>query len=234
MDIIEYRVENKYIVSDLDLAVLKRRLQHVTRKDPHQIEDHYAIRSVYFDDIQDRCLKENESGVDQRKKYRIRMYEGDHSPIHLEIKEKRNNLTKKDICTLTSAECSALLQGCSSLPMDDRKPLNQLLLQMRIHGMRPKISILYERTAFVHPVGNVRITFDRNISVCTQWKTFLEGNMPEKIPVLPQGMHVLEVKYDELLPDMIARQLEIGTLRQTAFSKYYLGRSAAAGEFLID
>ena len=44
--------------------------------------------------------------------------------------------------------------------------------------------------------------------------------------MLPKGMHVLEVKYDEMLPDFVAKQLEIGKLNQTAFSKYYLGRIA--------
>ena len=53
-------------------------------------------------------------------------------------------------------------------------------------------------------------------------------------PVLPAGLHVLEVKYDEFLPDVIAQQLEIGKLRKTAFSKYYLGRLAVQGEFPVE
>ena len=61
--------------------------------------------------------------------------------------------------------------------------------------------------------------------------SFLDRNISGLIPILPTGMHVLEVKYDEFLPDMIARQIEIGKLRQTAFSKYYLGRLAVNGEF---
>ena len=54
--------------------------------------------------------------------------------------------------------------------------------------------------------------------------------MPERL-ILPAGQHILEVKYDEFLPDMIARELEIGRLQQTAFSKYYLGRMALMGQF---
>ena len=46
-----------------------------------------------------------------------------------------------------------------------------------------------------------------------------------------QGILGLEVKYDEVLPFTIAEQLEIGKLRQTAFSKYYLGRKAVIGAF---
>ena len=50
--------------------------------------------------------------------------------------------------------------------------------------------------------------------------------------MLPAGMHILEVKYDELLPDYIAQALDTGRMQQTAFSKYYLGRMALLGDRL--
>jgi hypothetical protein len=86
----------------------------------------------------------------------------------------------------------------------------------------------------VHPSGNVRITFDRNIMASRCCGEFLEERVCGMTPVLPAGLHVLEVKYDEFLPDVIAQQLEIGKLRQTAFSKYYLGRLAVQGEFPVE
>ncbi|MBQ7283749.1 MAG: VTC domain-containing protein, partial [Oscillospiraceae bacterium] len=109
-----------------------------------------------------------------------------------------------------------------------------LKMQMRCAKMMPKTIVEYERTAFVHPIGNVRITFDRNIAASRYTDSFFCEKTQGLTPVLPAGMHVLEVKYDEFLPDFIAKQLEIGILRQTAFSKYYLGRLAVNGEFAID
>ena len=38
------------------------------------------------------------------------------------------------------------------------------------------------------------------------------------------GAHILEIKYDELLPDYIRKILDIGSLQRTAFSKYYFAR----------
>lgn len=233
MSTIEYRVENKYLVSDLDLAVLSRRLQSVMQYDIHQSGDCYEIRSVYFDDIRDSCMDENDAGVDSRKKYRIRTYDPVTSPIHLEIKEKQNGLTKKTSCDISRSEYDGIFDGNSELQFGNRKPLNQLLLQMRCTLMRPKIIIAYERTAYIYPTGNVRITFDRNIMASRECDSFFDEHISGLLPILPIGMHILEVKYDELLPDMIARQLEIGKLRQTAFSKYYLGRMAVNGEFPI-
>ena len=203
--------------------------------DAHQNGSCYQIRSLYFDDVADSCMDENESGIDKRNKYRIRIYDTPGETIHLEIKEKYRGLTKKTSCSLTMEEYEKIALGYHrSLPVCDRAPLNKLKVQMACNKMEPKVIISYERTAFVHPSGNVRITFDRNIMASRICEDFFEEHVSGHVPVLPTGMHVLEVKYDELLPDMIAKQLEIGKLRQTAFSKYYLGRLAVAGEFPVD
>lgn len=230
----DYRVEQKFLVTDADLALLRARLGPVMGQDVHQDGDCYEIRSVYFDDLRDSCLEENESGVDERRKYRIRTYGAEGGLIRLEIKEKRRGLTHKDSCALGREEAEEALTGRLPFAPDGRSVLNLLKVNARAAGLRPKAVIVYERTAFVYPAGNVRITFDRNIMASRQVDGFFDRHVPGLVPVLPAGMHVLEVKYDELLPDFIARQLEIGSLRQTAFSKYYLGRLAVQGEFPID
>ena len=230
----DYRVENKYLVTDADIAVIKARLKTVIKQDIHQYGDCYNIRSVYFDDLRDSFMYENEDGIDQRNKYRIRIYDPKSDFIRLEIKEKNRGLTRKYSCKLTREETDAIMDGSMPLTFDDRKPLNLMKLQMRAAKMQPKAIIEYERTAFVHPVGNVRITFDRNIMASRFCDEFFEDRVSCMVPVLPAGLHVLEVKYDEFLPDFIAKQLEIGILRQTAFSKYYLGRLAVKGEFPTD
>lgn len=229
----DYRVENKYLVSDADIAVLEARLKMVLDPDIHQAGSCYEIRSVYFDDILDSCMQENDAGVDCRNKYRIRMYDPAADVIHLEIKEKTAGLTRKYACSLTKQECESIMEGTMPLQFDQRMPLNKLLLQMRCSKMEPKAVIAYERTAYVYPAGNVRITFDRNIMASRYCEDFFEERISGMVPVLPAGMNILEVKYDELLPDHIAQQLQIGKLHQTAFSKYYLGRLAIRGEFLI-
>lgn len=204
------------------------------KHDSHQTADSYDIRSLYFDDFADSCMDENEAGVDQRNKYRIRIYDTSGNTIHLEIKEKNRGYTKKSSCSLTKEECELIMKGYSHFPLDKRSPLNLLQMQMRCNLMRPKAIISYERTAFVHPVGNVRVTFDRNITASRNCMDFFDEKVSCSVPVLPAGMHILEVKFDEFLPDNIAKQLEIGKLKQTAFSKYYLGRLAIRNEFPVD
>lgn len=214
--------------------LLAGRLKNVMSQDIHQEGDCYEIRSLYFDDVWDRCFDENEAGVDRREKYRIRIYDPRSDVIHLEIKEKNNGLTKKRSCDLSREECLQIMEGSLPLKLDGRAPLNTLQMHMRCTKMEPKVIIAYERTAFVHPSGNVRITFDRNIMASRCCEDFLEDRVAGMTPVLPAGLHVLEVKYDEFLPDAIAQQLEIGKLRKMAFSKYYLGRLAVQGEFPVE
>ena len=234
MSTIEYRVEQKYLVSDLDLALIAGRLKAVMAADIHQDGDCYEVRSIYLDDAWDSCMDENEDGVDDRKKYRIRTYDTPNAPLRLEIKEKYRGYTKKSSSILDQDTYERILSGDNWLEFGNDPVRNQLLLQMRCRKMEPKVAIVYERTAFVHPAGNVRITFDRNIMASRDLASFMDPHVSGLIPVLPAGMHVLEVKYDEILPDVIAEQLEIGKLRQTAFSKYYLGRLAVNGEFPIE
>lgn len=200
-------------------------------QDAHQTGESYMIRSLYFDTFDDTGMDENESGVDLRRKFRIRHYDPAGETMRLEIKDKVHGYTKKTSCALARAECQALMAGEIPSALGSRAPLNALRIQMLTNLMRPKAVIEYDRSAFVHPTGNVRVTFDQNIAASDAIENFLSPAVCGFVPLLPTGMHVLEVKYDELLPDFIAQLLELGSLQQCAFSKYYLGRMAILGRF---
>ena len=91
------------------------------------------------------------------------------------------------------------------------------------NGMTPKVIVEYERTPYVYKNGNVRITFDRNITSSSQVDQFFNAET-KKRPILPSGMQLLEVKYDEYLPDPIYHALMLDNMQRTNFSKYYLCR----------
>ena len=89
--------------------------------------------------------------------------------------------------------------------------------------LHPVNIVEYEREAFVEKNGNVRITFDRNIGASRDVKRFFEKDI-YAVPVLQPGAHILEVKYDELLPDYIRKIIDFGSLQKSSFSKYYYAR----------
>ncbi|MCR5794637.1 MAG: polyphosphate polymerase domain-containing protein [Solobacterium sp.] len=221
----KYRHELKYIVSAAQIALLKSRIAVMMRPDPHAGADgSYTIRSLYFDDYDNHCYYDNENGTDPREKFRIRIY--NHSPavIHLECKRKERGKTRKTSASITAEQVGQAMKGSSWTDPEGLPPLlRKMQLQMDTRLLRPVVIVEYERIPYIYQNGNVRVTFDMNMSSSAETSRFWDEDLPRR-PVMPPGMHLMEVKFDEFLPDFIYRGLNLGTLRQTAYSKYYLCR----------
>ena len=221
---VKFRHELKYPVTNAQLALLKGRIDRLIPLDSHVVGGSYQIRSLYFDDYDDRCLRENEDGTDPREKFRIRIYNHSTRKITLECKRKERGKTHKTSCPLTLEQTRQLMAGKPLPDIASQPPLLQkLTVQMLTRRMRPVVIVEYDRIPYVYKNGNVRITLDTNIRSCSQVEKFLDETLPSR-PVMPLGAQLLEVKYDEYLPDFIYRNLQLHSLRQTAFSKYYICR----------
>lgn len=83
-----FRDEEKYLVTEGDMLVLNSKIKSVLEVDPNQKGERCRIWSVYFDDYFDQAYFENDAGVDERKKYEIRVYDNPKEYIRLEIKHK--------------------------------------------------------------------------------------------------------------------------------------------------
>ncbi len=223
----EYRHELKYLITARQAACLAPRLRALMRPDPHAgPQGSYNIRSLYFDDYEDGCLHQNEDGTDPREKYRLRIYGRSPSLIRLELKRKEHAKTQKISCPVTEGQCRALMAGRPLLPglgADAPALLRRLAAGQRTRLLAPRVVVGYERTPFVHPLGNVRITLDSALVSSSACDGFLQPLLPAR-GVLPTGLLLLEVKFDEFLPDHIYRALQLQNLQQTAFSKYALCR----------
>lgn len=220
----KYRNELKYLCTEADLQIIQSRIAPICAHDQHASADGtYHIRSVYFDDPQNRCFYENENGTDPREKFRIRIYNSSDKKITLECKRKERSMTHKESCPLTKEQYLAIVDGNYSDCGSINALLNRFLRLCIETQLQPKVIAAYDRTPFVYGPGNVRITFDRNIGSTTDIPRFFDPHLPLR-PVLPTGIHVLEVKYDEFLPNFLYSVMNLGHLQQTAFSKYYLCR----------
>lgn len=220
----EYRNELKYVCSEGELIQIKARIKSFCRLDPHVgKEGIYRIRSIYFDDRDDSCFYDNENGANQREKFRIRIYNEETSAIFLECKGKESNMTYKEHSFITKDMCNNILNEKFSVKNEKDKLLAKFYLQYKGKNLRPKVVVTYERMPFIYPIGNVRITLDRNIGGTIKVNNFFEKYLPVR-PVMPKGQHILEVKYDKFLPDFLYEIMNLGELRQTAYSKYYYCR----------
>ena len=80
----------------------------------------------------------------------------------------------------------------------------------------------YDREAFTYAPGNVRVTLDRNIRTGLNCLDFLR---PKRFPLKPlEGLTVLEVKYDNFLPELVRMAVQTPGRRADACSKFALCR----------
>jgi hypothetical protein len=219
-----YRVEDKYNCSPHELYILQHRLEGVLKADSNEsCPEGYSIVSLYFDDLQDTCLSDTLAGVEVRDKYRIRIYNNSLDTIKLEVKSKKDSRILKKSRTITREELDRLMRGeCieDSSSLDD--PATLFNLAIRTAGLRPKVIVAYERKAYIFEPGNTRITFDRNVRASRRVEDF--GSDTVSYDFLKEYENVLEVKYDEFIPDFLLQLLELGNLQQTSYSKYQLCR----------
>ena len=172
----------------------------------------------------DTCYLENEDGQPIHEKFRIRAYNGESSFIVLELKRKERGKTLKLSEVIDEKTYRFLAFDEGKLSDCVLSPLSlKLLSQKKTRLSRPKVIIQYEREPFILREGNVRVTFDRQISASVHIDRFFEDNI-YPFPVLPEGIHLLEVKWDSFLPDTVAMALSNSLLQSTSFTKYYLGR----------
>ncbi len=221
----KYRHEYKYRLSDTEASMLMFRLKGLMRLDSHVgTSGSYLISSLYFDDYYDSCFYENENGTDPREKFRIRLYNNSADRISLECKRKECGKTLKTSTKLTKEQVADIINGIPlKYDVDSNPVLGKFIEIQRCKGLKPKVIVEYNRVPYVYKLGNVRVTFDSRLVSSDDVEQFLEFGYRRR-PVMPVGELLLEVKFDEYLPDFLYDVMQIGTLTQTAFSKYYLCR----------
>ncbi len=215
----KYRHEWKHEINYLDRLTLLTRLSAVMKRDSHAVNGTYRIRSLYFDSLSDKALREKIDGVNVREKFRIRYYNGDTSFIVLEKKSKLGGLCAKESCRLSAEEAQRIVDGdLDWMPGAGRPLCVELYSKMNSQGLRPKTIVDYTRDPFVFGPGNVRVTIDYDIRTGGFRTDFLN---PETL-TLPAGDApiILEVKWDDYLPDIIKDAVSLPGRRVSAFSKY--------------
>lgn len=223
----QYRHEYKYPLTNGQMLIENTKISVLAVKDMHAGEKgFYNIRSLYFDDYRDSCYLDNENGVDEREKYRIRIYNHSTERIMLERKEKVRGKTGKTSCPVTLSQCKQLMKGM--IPGDiepSQQVLHRLAYLMAVKLMRPAVIVDYDRVPYVYRMSdaNVRVTFDHHITSVGDVSTFLDERVNGR-SVMPTGGSLMEVKFDSFLPDEVYELLQLDGLRADTFSKYYLCR----------
>jgi hypothetical protein len=223
---LRFRHELKYYINYCDYLVLRSRMKLLMDPDPNAGKDgNYMIRSLYFDDIRDSALNEKGAGVRIRHKYRIRTYNLSDSVIKLERKNKVDSYVNKETASLSRQAVERLMLGDYSM-LDMANPLiRDFYMSIRNDGLKPKVIVDYDREAFVSSFSDTRVTFDKELRVPMTSNDIFNTSIPTNILVKMPRL-IMEVKYNEFLPEHIRQALVIGASQRCAISKYVFCRLA--------
>ena len=219
------RHELKYFIHPAEVEALRARLRPVMKMDSHcRGGKPYVIRSLYFDDIDDSAYFDKQSGVMNRDKYRIRIYRYSDQEIFLERKRKLGDLIQKSSVQITRRLCEQIISGDPrGLYRANNPLLKDVYAQMRTRLLRPSVIVDYEREAYLHPAQNVRITFDLKLRSGLSSVALFN---PKLATVCPhdENTEILEIKFDNYLPDYISGLMAGTRAERSAISKYILCR----------
>jgi hypothetical protein len=214
------RTELKFLLSPDEVAKLQNQLRLAMNRDLHADAKtgEYAISSVYFDDLYCSRVGEKADGVEYHEKYRVRSYGGGQS--RLEFKTKVGSLTAKETVWLDDGLRAALLGADAGglEPHLNNRLIADVFVRMKLDDLRPAVVVDYKREAFTFPQGDVRVTFDKDITA------YLWGSDPGfRRAVLEPHQTILEVKYTGYLPDTLRKILFFKNFQVVSYSKYYMG-----------
>ena len=220
-----YRHELKYYINEYEHKLLQTQLRATLPLDPNaNAEGEYHIRSLYYDDIYESALLTKVEGEDEREKYRIRIYNHSDKLIKLERKGKTGGYTHKEDVTLSREDCDRILAGEMTVLLKYDSPAARgLYLESRMFLMHPVVLVDYVREAYVYPVEEVRITFDKNIQSGLRSTDLFNPNVP-MFSVLDDYDMVLEVKFNNYLPTHIRSAIQFCSMQRAAVSKYAICR----------
>lgn len=216
------RHEIKYLISYADYMALRQRLKAVLWQDENMKgREDYFIRSVYLDDLHNSAYEDKVSGVGERKKYRIRIYDYDYDLIKLESKEKIGSKIHKESVRINQVCCEQIINGSFEGLRERTEPLcKEIYTRAHASGFRSVVVVDYDREAYCYPVSNVRITFDKRLHAGGIHSFDIGDKDLITLPVYPNQSVILEVKYDEVLPEFISRLLAMNYGSTLSVSKY--------------
>ena len=219
-----YRSEWKFYISLQEYYYMKGLLSGIMTPDPNMGErGEYYIRSLYFDSVDNIDYVTKMAGVEMRKKLRVRIYDTDSPKAKLEIKNRFNSYMLKESISIKREDVTRLIAGdYSALDAYDSSVAVKAKNIMEAGIYSPKTVVDYEREAFIYPEHNVRVTFDKNIRAAASDRIY-DRFLP-MTPLVREPVMVLEVKYDQMLPQFIKDAISSARLLNSSVSKYCIAR----------
>ena len=211
------RFELKYLLNPEQTAFLRERLKG------HMEIDEFgktSIASLYYDTPDYRLIRTSIEKPPFKEKIRLRSYglASDDSPVFLELKRKADGIVYKRRVSSTIPLIKRFFDGLGDICAGGQ--INREIVYFRDYykTLVPACLIIYDRTAYFEPDGDLRLTIDEAPRYRTKdldLRVSMEGTL-----LLPPGWTILEVKVQQAMPLWLTSILSEGKIYKASFSKY--------------
>ncbi|MBR6426574.1 MAG: polyphosphate polymerase domain-containing protein [Clostridia bacterium] len=211
------RYELKYLLTAEQTDFLIKSLQG------HMEADQYgktSIASLYYDTPTFQLIRTSLEKPMFKEKIRLRSYglATDESPVFLELKRKAFGIVYKRRVQTTIPLVNRFFSGEGDICAPGQ--INREITTFRDYykSLVPACLIIYDRTAYFEPDGDLRLTIDERPRYRVDDLT-LKKSM-DGISLLGDGWTILEIKVQQAVPLWLASVLSEGKITKGSFSKY--------------
>ena len=218
-----FRHEFKYYINFFEYQVIRNRLRRILNNDLYSnANGNYHIRSLYFDDLHNSALYEKQAGILARRKFRIRIYNLSEEVIKLEKKSRIGQFINKESIQISKKDYKKIIdKDFSFLKESTSKLLNEFYFHLTASKIRPDVIVDYVREAYTSKISKIRITIDKNLSTGLLSTDLFDKELPT-IDVIEKPLYVLEVKYNNFLPNFIKDAIQLSSSQRYAISKFVI------------
>lgn len=211
------RYELKYRINAEQTEYLKQALTG------HMEVDEYGLTpivSLYYDTPDMRLIRTSLEKPVYKEKIRLRSYgkATEDSSVYLELKRKYDGVVYKRRVATTIPDASRFFAGEAPVCPGTQIGREITCFRDRYGELSPSCLIIYDRTAYYEPDGDLRLTIDSNPR-CRFSDLSLTGPL-EGRPLLNRGESILEIKVQRAMPLWLTSILSEGKIYKSGFSKY--------------
>lgn len=210
------RKEEKFLLTEDKYQKLLNKIKTYIQPDIYYQE---KICSVYFDNENNDLITHSIDKPLYKEKIRLRSYNvpKEDDTVFLEMKKKYNGLSNKRRVVLTLKEANDYIYH-GIMPKTNPQIMNEIDYVFRYYQLKPKISITYDREAFVSKEDETfRITFDSQIKSSITNVTLNELKDEESVL---KNQYIMEIKTLKGLPIWLNQALNELKVYPISYSKY--------------
>jgi hypothetical protein len=215
------------------------------RLDPYVQNNYsYEVRSLYFDSSFRHSLLEKRDGIGIRRKLRIRYYpdyrKGEQEFVFIEIKKKINDNVAKSRVYVPLEKALSILDNnhpeaknfYKTATAQDKSTLKEIWFLNKKYNLKPICIVSYKRQPFLSKVEKTfRLTFDTNV-VVRNYNFDLHNGGGSKF-IVPQAVCIMEVKFNNFIPNWAIKIIHKNDCIQYKISKYAAGLAKTKNYALV-